>query len=68
MPKKKSKPRKKLDATDKFYRAAANYVESIGGKAVVIGGTQIIQWPTDASGNFTLGIRIMGRRPTKEPE
>lgn len=68
MPKKKSKPRKKLDATDKLYCTAANYVESIGGKAVVIGGTQIIHWPTDASSHFTLGIRITGIRPTKEPK
>ena len=48
-----------------LYREAAKYLERNGGKAIVIGGIQIIERPTDRPGNFTLGIRIMGRKPVK---
>jgi hypothetical protein len=48
-----------------LYREAAKYIERLGGKAIVVGGIQIIEWPADRPGNFTLGIRVMGRKPVR---
>ena len=48
---------------DRLYKAVAHYVEKTGGKLVVIGGIQIIEWPKDGIGTFTLGIRCLGRKP-----
>lgn len=55
------------DPTSQLYRAVIRYVESHGGKLLVIGGVQIEQWPGEGEFKFVLGVRCMGRRPTKEP-
>lgn len=62
--------RKRRDATDRLYRAVCAYVESKGGTALVVGGIQVIQWPTDAKFNYTLGIKVTGKVPefAKEPK
>ena len=62
MKKSQNKP-DKIDTTDALYRAVADYIESKGGTAIVIGGIQTIKWPTDAKYNYTLGIKITGKHP-----
>ena len=52
--------------TDKLYKAVQKYIENRGGKAVVIGGTSIIQFPDDKSYIYRLAIKITGRKPEKE--
>ena len=68
--KKKSKKPDMLaarDPTSQLYRAVRRYIESNGGKLLVIGGVQIEQWPGEGECKFVLGVRCMGRKPTKEP-
>jgi hypothetical protein len=47
----------------KMYKSVAAYVEANGGKVLVAGGIQIIQWPGGSEFNFTVGIRCTGRIP-----
>ncbi len=61
--KKKATAKKRLDATDRLYRAACAYIKSKGGTSIVVGGIQVIQWPTDSKYNYTLGIKITGKLP-----
>lgn len=59
------KPAKKMDAaTDRLYKAVANYVEKKGGKLVVIGGIQLQEWPGDPAMVFHVSVKCMGRKPT----
>jgi hypothetical protein len=71
-PKKKarSKPRAGVGIprhVDRLYKAVDNYVRKTGGKLAVIGGVQIIQWPTDLKYNFTVGIKCTGTKPKYAP-
>ena len=52
----------------KLYKAIQEYVESRGGKVLVIGGVETIKWPDDREFNYTLGIRITGIKPETQPE
>jgi hypothetical protein len=49
---------------ERLYKAVAHYLDKCGGRAVVAGGIQIIQWPSDKPGQFTVGVKVMGRKPT----
>ena len=51
------------DPVSQLYRAVDRYVKSKGGSIVVIGGIQIQQWPGDASNNFVVAVKCMGRLP-----
>ena len=42
----------------------AHYLEKCGGEAVLSSGIQIIEWPSDRQGQFTVGIKVLGRKPT----
>ena len=55
-------------ACDRLYKAVAAYIEAIGGKAVVIGGVEIQQWPEDRKMTFRLAVKITGRKPVKPEE
>lgn len=50
-------------ATDRLYKAVANYLEVNGGSAIVVGGVQIQEWPLDGPHSFTVGIKITGKKP-----
>ena len=54
---KKSKP------IDQLYQAVIKYVESNGGKIVVIGGIAIQHWPETTESSFDVAIKCLGRRP-----
>lgn len=54
----------KEDALYRLHMAAAEWVVSMGGKLLVTGAIQVIEWPRDAAFNFTLGIKCTGRKPT----
>lgn len=59
------KPPKRCPAhVDRLYRAVANYLQKCGGSAVLASGIQIIQWPSDKPGQFTVGVKVLGRKPT----
>ena len=47
----------------RLYLAVANYLKHCGGKAVLSSGIQIIQWPSDRPGQFTVGVKVLGRKP-----
>lgn len=51
--------------TDALYKAVADYVQAIGGSAMVIGGTEIQQYPDDPKYNYRLAIVITGKVPEK---
>lgn len=51
------------DPISQLYRAVYRYVSCNGGSVAVIGGIQLIQWPTDASGNFTIAVKCTGKLP-----
>lgn len=60
----RKKPKRiKKDATDRLYRAVAAYLKSKGGMAIVVGGIQIIEWPSDQKYHFTVGIKVTGHKP-----
>lgn len=48
----------------RLYKAVAHYLEKCGGRAVLSSGIQIIEWPSDRRGQFTVGIKVLGRKPT----
>ncbi len=53
------------DEVDDLYAAVISFVEARGGKAIVIGGISVIQWPGDRQDNFMVGVRVTGAKPTK---
>lgn len=52
---------------DRLYKAVQNYVEKNGGKLVVIGPVQIVEWPGDRV-RFCFGVNVkcLGRKPKKK--
>ena len=64
---KKTKTIKRIKTGDKIinklYEAVRDYVNSRGGKVVVIGGIQTIQMPDDLEYNWGVNIRITGIKP-----
>lgn len=57
----------KKDPADKLLRAVAEYIESIGGKAIVIGGIGIQQWPEDRAMTYRLTIKFTGKNLGPSP-
>lgn len=57
------KSKKPKDATDTLYDAVINYIQSKGGKVLVIGGVEVQQFPEDNKNNFRLAVRFMGKKP-----
>jgi hypothetical protein len=47
-------------------RAVRRFVESKGGKIVVIGGIEVQQFPGDPEGKFRLAVGFLGRKPTPD--
>jgi len=54
---------RKNDPEHNLYAAVQHYIKARGGKAVVIGGVQVVKMPDDHTFNFTLGVRITGTPP-----
>lgn len=54
---------KRLDDMDRLYKAVQNFVESRGGKLVVIGGVEVQKWPTDNEFVFRIAVKCMGKQP-----
>lgn len=63
--KKKSGPNWGRDPESQLLKAATRYIESKGGKVIVIGGLEIQTWPLDQKFNFKLAIRFTGLKPQK---
>jgi ABC-type sugar transport system substrate-binding protein len=55
--------KKKKDVTDRLYDAVIDFIESKGGKVLVIGGVETQQFPEDRKLNFRLAIRFTGKKP-----
>ena len=53
-----------MNAEDTFLHAVGDYVKSIGGSAIVVGGIQVEHWPGEAM-NYRVSVKCTGRRPTK---
>jgi len=66
--KKPSKKRKRLAGCpphiDRLYSAVNKYVETGGGKILVIGGVDVQEWPQDNVGVFMVAIKCLGRKPS----
>lgn len=56
---------KNLDPYEQLLQSAVKYIESKGGKAVVIGGVEVQQWLGDNKFNYRLAIKFSGRAPKK---
>lgn len=48
----------------RLYKAAAHYVKKCGGSVILASGVQVQQWPGSKRGEFVLGIKCLGRKPT----
>lgn len=60
---KKSKPSSEPHV-DQLYKAVQNYVERGGGSLIVIGGVQILEWPSDKNKYvFHISVKCLGRKP-----
>lgn len=57
---------RKEKAADRLLKAVAHYVETHNGKAIVVGGIEIITYPDDRKLNFRLSVRVTGRKPEKD--
>lgn len=65
----KTKRKQKIPANvDRLYKAVQNYVETKGGKLVIVGGIQIQEWPRDNKGVFYVAVKCLGRKPNLELE
>lgn len=53
---------KKITKYDKLLKAAAEYIEELGGRAIVIGGVEVHSFPGEEL-KFKLAVRVMGRKP-----
>ena len=53
---------------DALYRAVADYIEARNGKAVVVGGVEVQQFPQDNKLNYRLAVKFTGRRPEKDAD
>lgn len=61
---------KKLDshtAFDAMARALAAYIESMGGKAVVVGGVSVGKMAGSLDYNYFVQINVTGKMPNKKP-
>ncbi len=54
-----------MNEYDKLLHAVADYVETIGGKAIVVGGIQVSHWPGEEL-NYRVSVKCTGKRPTKD--
>lgn len=48
---------------EKLYEAVDEYVRSLGGKVVVMGGVEVQEWPGELPLNFRVAVRCTGRKP-----
>lgn len=48
---------------DALYKAVTRYVESRGGKLVVIGGIAVQHWPGDSTAVFHISVKCCGLEP-----
>jgi len=55
----------KPSSEDKLYKEIRRYIESRGGKVLVIGGIEIQEWPDSLPYKFTIGIHVTGFKPNK---
>ena len=56
-----------MNAEDTFLHAVGAYVESIGGKAVVVGGIQVEYWSAKDL-NFRVSVKCTGKIPTRNSD
>ena len=56
---------RKRDPDHNLIAAATHWIRHHGGRALIIGGTEIQSWPSDLSQTYRLGIRFTGRKPEK---
>lgn len=61
---KQDKKTKEDKITDKLYKAVAEYIEFKGGRALIIGGTAIMQGNSKFNYNFI--VRFTGKKPTTQ--
>ena len=52
----------------RLYKAVAHYLKKTGGFALLSSGVTIIQWPEDRPEQFTVGVKILGGKPTYSAE
>lgn len=53
-----------MSDTDKLYKVVQEYIEGRGGKVLVIGGVQILQYPSDPKYKYSISIQFIGRKPS----
>lgn len=55
--------KQKERAALKLYKAVADYVKINGGTVLVAGGIQVIQFPEELKGNWSLAVKCTGVMP-----
>lgn len=53
---------------EELYAAVRRYVETRGGKLIVIGGVSVMRLPGEPDEAFYLAVKCLGRKPEKTPE
>jgi hypothetical protein len=48
-----------------LYKAVDDYVKSLGGSVIVIGGIEVQEWPVDSQFEFKIAVRCLGKKPSK---
>lgn len=66
--KKKSGPSWGRDPGSQLLKTATRYIESNGGKVIVIGGIQLQHWPEDQNDVYYLAVKFTGRKPKSPKE
>jgi hypothetical protein len=46
-----------------LYEAVARYIEYGGGKAIIIGGIEVQQWPNDPKEKYRVAVHFLGKPP-----
>ena len=50
-------------AGERLCAAVAAWVKALGGRAVVVGGISVQQWPDEPTLNFTVAVKVTGKKP-----
>jgi hypothetical protein len=50
---------------ESLYKGVDDYVKSLGGNVIVIGGIEVQEWPVESQFEFKIAVRCIGKKPTK---
>ena len=57
----------KQEAAENLQKAVVDFIVANGGSPWVVGGVQVIQFPDDLKYNWSLAIKVTGKKPSPQP-